>query len=240
MRIAICDDDTIVCRMLSEMIARFSAETGIETQTYCFNAAIDVYNTLKVDNDFDIVFLDICMPELNGIQAGRMIREILDVVHLDIVFVSSDSDYAIQLFDVQPIGFLIKPIRYEALCDICNKIVHKRNKTRHVIEVPIEDGVATLDAQDIVLFEASNKKVRVLVKDGTSYEFRESIKNLEKNLETVGFFRPHNAFLVNRDCVKTWETSRLVLNDGTEVPVAQTRRAEVRRIRNEFVSENRG
>lgn len=221
------------------MIGRYFADSGSAAEVVCFNAAIDVYNTLKEDQAFDIVFLDICMPELNGIQAGRMIREILDVVHLDIVFISSDSDYAMQLFDIQPIGFLIKPIVYESVCDVLNKIIHKRNKTRHVIEVPIEDGIATFDAQDIVLFEASNKKVRIVVNDGSEYEFRESIKNLEKNLENAGFFRPHNAFLVNCEYVKTWESTRLVLNNNNEVPVAQTRRSDVRRIRNDYLSGNK-
>lgn len=239
MRIAICDDDTIVCRVLSEMIKRYFDANGLSVDVVCFNAAIDVYNTLKVDHAFDIVFLDICMPELNGIEAGRMIREILDVVRLDIVFVSSDSDYAIQLFDVQPIGFLIKPLENRDVCDILSKIVYKRNKTRHVIEVPVEDGIATFDSQDIVLFEATNKKIRIVINNGEEHEFRESIKNLEKTLENAGFFRPHNAFLVNCEYVKTWENSRLILNNNTEVPVAQTRRTEVKKVRCDYLNENR-
>lgn len=82
---------------------------------------------------YDIVILDICMPEKSGIDIGVYIREVMNDNISQIIYISSERQYAMELFKVQPLDFLIKPVEYDNLVNVLNKAVHLLGISNNVL-----------------------------------------------------------------------------------------------------------
>lgn len=117
MFIAICDDDILYMNKVKEMIEQWGKDNNEDVSVYLFNhgdALINSYQKSKVD----VIFLDIMMPLLNGMDAAREIRKTDQVVK--IIFLTSSPEFALESYDVKASGYLIKPTNYERLCSLLN------------------------------------------------------------------------------------------------------------------------
>ena len=110
MRIAICDDDVILCHQLEGIILGFGKNEDVPVQTSVFFDGKGLWKYMKQGNHFDLIFLDIEMEQMNGIAVGRAIRDTLGDEECKIVFISSRRDYAMELFAIRPMDFM-SPIR---------------------------------------------------------------------------------------------------------------------------------
>ena len=108
MKIAICDDDQILCHHLEEMLLELGRKEQTVLQTELFFDGDTLWNYLKQGYRFDLLFLDIEMDRMDGIAVGRAIRNILGDEDCRIVYISSQESYAMDLFAVRPMDFLIK------------------------------------------------------------------------------------------------------------------------------------
>lgn len=107
-RVAIVDDEKEQSDLLTEYAARFSAETGIAVRTVVFNDSIDFVTDFKAD--FDIIFLDIKMPDMDGIDAARRLRAVDN--NVPVIYVTNMAQYAIKGYEVSALDFVVKPINY--------------------------------------------------------------------------------------------------------------------------------
>lgn len=117
MFIAICDDDILYMNKVKEMIEQWGKDNNEDVSVYLFNhgdALINSYQKSKID----VIFLDIMMPLLNGMDAAREIRKTDQVVK--IIFLTSSPEFALESYDVKASGYLIKPTNYERLCSLLN------------------------------------------------------------------------------------------------------------------------
>lgn len=236
--IAICDDNPITITSLREMIEKATSEFVAKTEIDFYSNGEEFYQNLSMGYKYDIVFLDICMPGSDGISIGHRIREELDNYTLHIVYISSQKDYAMDLFEVMPLGFLLKPFVYEKVYQVIQSALRadKVNPKRICLDVAGERIVLSTDR--ILYFEAKNKKIYAYLLDGEIYKFRGTIKALYEKMSGIGFFSPHNAFLVNINRIKRWGTDGIILENDFEVPIAQTKRTEIKRLRTEYVLDN--
>ena len=106
--VAIVDDDEKVADMLRSYLERFSKENDIEFQAESFGCAVDFLSAFT--DRYDIVFLDIELPDMNGIDAARKMREIDGTVAL--IFVTNMRQYAINGYEVNADDFIVKPVPY--------------------------------------------------------------------------------------------------------------------------------
>ena len=118
MKIAICDDDQILCHHLEEMLLELGRKEQTVLQTELFFDGDTLWNYLKQGYRFDLLFLDIEMDRMDGIAVGRAIRNILGDEDCRIVYISSQESYAMDLFAVRPMDFLIKPVTEARLKEI--------------------------------------------------------------------------------------------------------------------------
>jgi len=103
LKIAICDDEQIVCADIEKIILDFKKESGLDLEVEVFNSGTDLFKFIENENTFDLIFLDIEMQDLNGIQIGIKLRNELEDYVTKIVYISSKDNYDRQLFEVQPI-----------------------------------------------------------------------------------------------------------------------------------------
>ncbi|MDD6733374.1 MAG: LytTR family DNA-binding domain-containing protein [Lachnospiraceae bacterium] len=238
LNIAICDDNPTTIGTLREMIEKATAEFVAKTEIDYYSSGEEFYQNLSAGYKYDIVFLDICMPGSDGISIGHKIREKLDNYTLHIVYISSQKDYAMDLFDVMPLGFLIKPFEYAKVYGVIQSALRadRVNPKRICLDVAGERIILSSDR--ILYFEARNKKIYVYTMNGETYKFRGTIKAMYEKMSGIGFFCPHNAFLVNINRVKKWGTDSILVENGFEIPIAQTKRSEIKRLRAEYVLDN--
>lgn len=111
MQIAICDDDNGVCSQLETWILEYQDDNGVKIDIDIYNTAEELFASLKDGKWVDIIFFDIELPGLSGLQVGRGIREKLGNDIVNIVFISGKTCYCKDLFDIQPLNFHEKPLK---------------------------------------------------------------------------------------------------------------------------------
>ena len=116
LRIAVIDDDkTLLCDM-HKLFDRFIIAYDFDFTVEYFSSCEDIYAKFKAGEKYDLLFLDIEFPEMKGTEFGLQLRRQMKNYDTQIVFISTIRDYAMELFKIRPIAFLIKPITYEDLC----------------------------------------------------------------------------------------------------------------------------
>jgi len=166
----------------------------------------------------ELVFLDIQMPELDGLSVAQ---EIINMgLDTHVIFVTVFDQYALKAFDMNAADYIVKPFSENRLRLTVSRIIKrvqnkqvsvcpmnsliKHNLSRHIInKIPVwkENSIVLIDPEKITYFSMNEKKVIVHTKDNT-YTSNSSLTELEKKLENEGFFRCHKSFLVNTDYIE--------------------------------------
>lgn len=122
MRVVICDDEKSTCSEIEQRLRLFAFEKCIKLEVDVFFDGGTLTEYLKREKAPDILFLDIELPGMNGVEVGKYIRDILKNTDMFLVYISSKQEYALELFQNQPFDFLIKPIKKERLYHTMDKI----------------------------------------------------------------------------------------------------------------------
>lgn len=115
LRIAICDDMINICDELKLFLNQYQHKKNIKIQISIFYSG-EAFIADSEKNQFDLIFLDIALAQMNGIEVGKYIREKLKNEIIQIIYISSEPNYAVSLFQNRPFHFLLKPLNE---CDIC-------------------------------------------------------------------------------------------------------------------------
>ncbi len=220
LRIAIVEDEPKAQDTLKSYLERFGKENDI-------TFLIDIYGTpvMLLDQykaEYNIIFLDIQMPDINGMDAARRIRAMDSSVVL--IFVTSLTQYAIAGYEVEALDYIVKPVQYYNFALKMTKALrHVGGGQEDAISVSTEIGTARINLRDIRYIEVQDHLLTYYTFDGTYSEFQ-TISNVERMLRDKGFARVSNSCLVNLRCVKGYKGYALFLNDGTELHISQPRK----------------
>lgn len=180
---------------------------------------------------FDVIFLDINMPGVSGMQLADALTKFKSLP--SVVFVTAYSDYAASAFDVNAIDYLVKPVETDRLRQAVNKVMHHRGIAAKQVSserISVEKGgkKVLVPAGDIRLIMAKDDYSCLLTSTG-HYLTTTSLAKLETRLVNDGFFRVHRRYIVNLDYIKEVETVtggtlKITLRDGgEEIPVSRRR-----------------
>jgi two-component system response regulator LytT len=224
--IGICDDESRTCRDLSVLIEDWSRDYAIPVHVQTWLSGKALCRALEDHTSLDLLFLDIEMSECNGLDAGHFIRDILCDLSIRIVFISHTPSHAPQLFDFQPLHFLIKPITSPCLNRIFqlyfrtvgSKVAcftfHKNNQLR---EYPFSD---------ILLLVSMNRKIKVMLLKGEE-EFYGKLKEVKTKLPDY-FVQIHQSFIVNMNYVRYFTYETVTLYSGQVINISKPYRKSVR------------
>lgn len=238
-KVLIADDEPHVCKELDYIISK---ETELKLVRVCHNGSEALEQISKLQPD--IVFLDIEMPGLNGIQLGYYLKSMKNQPYL--IFVTAYGGFALDAFKVGAKGYVLKPFSekdvqeqlYQAM-EYFERQTPAPGKNRDIpkTKIPVQDKgkFRLLDQQDILLAYANDRAVYVRFGE-TDFLVDFSLAELEGHLQTTIFVRCHRNHIVNTNKVKEvipWfnSTYMLVMADGSQVPVS---RAHVKMIREVF------
>lgn len=227
-RIGICDDAESVCVSLKEMILRFAYANHVQMEVMIWRTGEELCHFLETDGQVDLLFLDIVLFEMSGIEAGDFIRNCLEDRQMQIVYISEYSSYAMELFRTQPMEFLVKPITQEQI-DRCLELAVKltdRNRKTFVCQ----DGkdIFQIPYGDILYFVSEGRKVKVITKNAVK-EFYGKLDGVLKEAPEQ-FLVIHKSYIVNREKVFRYTYDWVEFADGTVLPVSKSHRKRVREI----------
>ncbi len=231
MRIAICDNDLKDAVTLKDMCASADSDSIHSYSIFTEGAKLceTYYNGAK---QFDLVFLDIEMPGMNGIEAGRRIR------HYDpnvvIVFTTAYSKYALEAYDCQPLNYILKPCAFEKVSAVLSKVNQtlRLNTEYHVIKIK---GISTkLPICDIFYIESFKKHVIYHTRYAT-YETVGNLSDVCDALSHLGFVQVHQGYIVNMDKIVDFDNRYIILENKEKVEMSVRRKTATLRAYAEYL-----
>lgn len=183
--IAICDDDSMFREAFQGQVMETLELLGVDGTICQWSSLEETKCALKQKQTVELLFLDIELEKQRGMELGRFIRQELVDYEMQIVYVSYEPGYAMELFDTEPLGFLIKPITKEKLLDVCRRFVQrkKKNKQSYYYKEGLETKV--LSFEDVMYFASMAHKIIVYGKEETM-EFYGKLGALEEHAPGKG------------------------------------------------------
>lgn len=178
----------------------------------------DAYLEIIDSETFDIIFLDIVLNKSSGIELGKKINE--KHPRSIIIFVSSESYYFKDVYQVSHSYFLIKPFEDPRFNDAIKKAVKSVKKNSITLET--KTGNIKIVLADVLYFENFLKHTIVHMVNGDTLEFNTNLKNIEVLLPSSGFVRTHQSFIVNMEQIIKYDRQYVHLPDSIKIPISRT------------------
>ena len=215
MDIAVVDDEKAIREHICGLVEEQQPESRIEA--YATGGEL-----LASGKRFDIVFLDIQMEGMNGIEAARGLRERREDTVL--VFVTGIKDYVFDAFDLYAFQYLLKPIDEDKFAEVLERAVREAAKKKERRVLFIKSRNLTLDQSEILYIESRAKKVEIHTVRQT-IEIYAAMDELEGQLGD-GFYRCHRAYIVNMDCITEYDSESITLTNGDRVYLTKKKYGE--------------
>ena len=230
--VAICDDEIAIGAELERALIEIFNQRKIECEIDVFFTGEDLCRKMESGAHYDLIFLDIefAKDDVNGVEIGRLIRDEHQNFLTSIVYISWEKKYALDLFDILPLNFLLKPLEREKI----EKVIEKYMKIvgLWVGEFTYKKGHDTfkVSIKDIIFLESRDRKLILYLAGGRKEEFYGSLKEVYKEqLQRFDFLFIHAAYVVNYDYVAVVKYNQLFLA-GSEMPlpISPSKKNEVR------------
>lgn len=225
-KIAVCDNEQIICSVLYNKLQNISKEKSVVFEIDCFTTGEELCHEMESIN-YDLIFLDIELPQMNGIDVGKHIRETLKNENIQIVFISSKKEYAMKLFEMRPINFLIKPLSDDKIESLIDKFLQLNKIDTEIFNFKSRCKYYKVAFSDILYFYSNGRKIHI-VTINKEYEFYGSLNNIYKSVKNKKFLFVHKSFLVNFKYIRKYQYEQLTLLDNKIIPISQSRRKSVR------------
>lgn len=207
MNCIIIDDDEMSRRVVEEFINR----TDFLDLKNSFSNAVEAINYIKQDEDVNLIFLDIEMPEMSGIDFLNTL-----LTPPQVIIISSKEEYAIQAFDYSVTDYLLKPITYARYFKAVSKAYEIFNKGRANVDVEKEifikknSSLVRIKYNDILWIEALENYVVInTINDKFTIHF--TMKSIENQLPSIKFKRVHRSFIVNISRITSIEDNSVII-----------------------------
>ena len=205
-----------------------------------FESPLDTLNFLE-KNKIDVVFLDINMPDMNGINLGKIISKIYP--EIKIIFITAYKDYAVDAFEVKAFDYLLKPYSEERIRNLLKSLVStksvdnilNRNTSLKKITINMDEKIYVLSLSDVDYIEA-NEKETLIFANKKRYVSKIKISKWEEMLEGYNFYRCHRSYIVNLDKIveiEQWFNSSWIIklkNYSSTIPVSRNNIKELKEL----------
>lgn len=222
MRVAVCEDDSIQVGILKKYIQNWSYERSENVSIETFSSAENFLFHWTEPHKYDLLFLDIKMKNMTGVELAELIRKV--DIEMAIVFVSANKEYVFRGYDVSALNFLVKPITEEACCACLDRVnTQLKDDESRALLINAEGRLIRMKLKDIYYFVSDDHYVTIFGKK-EPLRYRNKIGDVEEELsERKEFVRIHRSHIVNLRYVSAVEKDLLVLEDGTSLPINRNR-----------------
>ena len=228
----VIDDEPLAVRQMESYIARIPFLTHLKS----FDNAVDARQWLAEANSVDVIFVDINMPELTGVDFVRGLEN-----HHLVIFTTAYSEYAVEGFKLDAIDYLLKPFNFATFERAANKahsvaeLLALRNEANAEQNIPISEQSADRECisiradhkttlvrySNIIYLESAGEYIRLHLADGTKLVTLFRMKNMETELPAERFIRVHRSYIVNTEHITGYTKGRVFLTGEEYVPIGE-------------------
>ena len=236
-RCIVIDDEPLAIRQMEFYISKMPILERVES----FDSAVEARQWLDEGNVVDLIFVDINMPELNGVDFVRA----LDESHPLIIFTTAYSEYAIEGFRLDAIDYLLKPFSFAAFEKAVTKVqsalellrlrdggtidepLHEplqegeQGEQREYISIRADHKTLLVRYSNIIYMESAGEYVRMHLADGTKLVTLFRLKNMESALPSDKFVRVHRSYIANVDHITGYTKGRVFMAGDDYLPIGE-------------------
>lgn len=213
MKIAICDDEQVIREEIHAMLSEYFLANNM-------TCAIDQFPTggsfVKVNGDYDLVFMDYQLTDGNGIDFARQVRA--ENSRIFIIFSTSYQEHVFESFSLDTFRYLVKPISKQSVFDALDAFVRIYQTDRKII-INTLDRDYYVDADEVMYIEADRKYTTVRTTAGYHKSYR-GISKYEAEINNSHFFRTHRSYIVNMKYISVIEKKTISLTNGEKIVVS--------------------
>lgn len=214
MYIAICDDDFEVSCKLSSDVCAFFEGIKEEYEIFAFSSGLELIKTIKKETkQFNILLLDIDMPDMSGFEVANVIRE--NNEDIIIIFISSHDNYVFDSFQYNPFRYIRKNRISEELSIVLKSAyaLCKKRERKHYVLIFTDDGQYKVEQSEIFYFEIIKRKLYVHLTDNRVLSTWKTIKEFIKELDSNDFVKIHSGCAVNMKYIKGYSNYDVTLDN---------------------------
>lgn len=223
LKFAICDDEPYMAQEIVNQLSWYM--NGEQITSYCVSSFQNGCSLLESDCNFDIVFLDIQMEHLNGMETAKMLRQRKN--HCLLIFVTVLKECVFDAFEVEAFDYLLKPLdsgHFKRTMDRIIKSLQQRETKSIVVQRGTSCDVILL--AEIVYFEVQGRKIYIHQSNGKITDYYDKLDDLEQRIDGR-FFRCHRSYLVNIEYVRGCNAGQVILSQGDKIPVSRLRERDL-------------
>ncbi|MCI8530387.1 MAG: response regulator transcription factor [Lachnospiraceae bacterium] len=219
--IAICDDEKHMSDHFRVMVSNFFLKKNKEIHLRTFLSGEELLN---YDGQIDILFLDIQMKDMDGMETARKLRQ--NKFHGFLIFITVLKEMVFQSFEVEAYDYLVKPVdekQFEKTMERLYASMQNASEDSLLVQRGYEGRIIPKD--EIVFCEIIDRKIYLHLVSGEVVDYYERIENLETKLNNH-FFRCHRSYLIHLKHLKGYKNGTAYMDNGGEVPVSRLRSKE--------------
>ncbi len=236
LKIAIVEDDKNYHDVIRDFLTAYCSKNGIDFSiTDYYDGVSFLHDSLL---ELDLIFLDIEMPLMNGIEIGKKIRELQ--IDTPIVIISHSAAYALKGYEIEAKGYIVKPISQYNFEFVMDKVIDelKKNNKDEYLSIKTRKEIIRIKLDDLLFIEVNEHDLSFHIKGDKNITIRGKIGEYEKLLEGKSFFRINNCYLVNlKYCLDIDVSKSIVTIEGKSLSIARGRKKAFLERFNEFMGE---
>lgn len=232
LRIAICDDEKYMSDKIKMMISNYFYSKNIDITVSQFSSGEEL---LKDNGKIDILFLDIQMKDMDGMETARKLRS--RKFKGVLIFITVLKEMVFQSFEVQAFDYLVKPVEagcFERTMERLLDTMKNAGESSLLVQKGYESRIVLLE--EIVFCEIIDRKVYLHLKSSEIIDFYDRIENLETKLDS-SFYRYHRSFLINLKYLKNYKNGTAYMEGGVKIPVSRLRSREFSNVILQYMRE---
>ena len=229
MRIGICEDDPGDLALLRDFLVELRENDSIA----CFGDAADLLVAVRDGATFDLLFLDVYLPDMKGTELASAVRETHPAPQPSIAFITSSEEHAIQAFALGAVHYITKPFTHEAVVEALQRAA-RPHELRRGISVPAGSATRFVYLDEIATCESAGHMVTVHLMDGGALSFRQTLGELRRSLD-ARFIGVTRGVVVNADFVEWMGAKSCVLKDGREMLLSRAGAKDIRKAYHDYL-----
>ncbi len=214
MKIAICEDEEVIAQQIKEITAQYFNESKTDCDITIFQNG---YSFEAVQSNYDLLFLDYKLPDINGIDLAHRIRKTNK--KLVIVFVTAYSEHVFESFEVGAFRYILKPIDVDDIRKaLFSFMTEHENNT--LLCIPTKDKKIYIDLHDIMYIESQAKNSVVRTTEA-EYQSVHSLLAFEQEISSPFFIRTHKRWMINMQHIAEIEKNVIKMKNGEKVEISR-------------------
>lgn len=219
LHIAVIEDSAEEMKVLQDCLNRYSEEQGETFKITTFTEATSFLEGYRAQ--YDMVFMDIELPWMNGLEAARRLRELDQQIVL--IFVTNMAQFAVKGYEVDALDYIVKPVKYGPFSIKLGRAVKRCGIQAETVVINSAGGSVRMLLRDVLYIEAQGHRLTWHTEQG-DYPASGTLRDTEEQLRDKGFLRCDKGYIVNQRQIAQVVGYDLVLMNGDRLPISRLRK----------------